>query len=273
MRQERYLQIRDYAVIGDCHTAALISRDGSIDWCCLPRFDSPSVFARLLDAEKGGWFHIQPLDSYRVQRRYLEGTNVLETTFEAPGGMLTLKDFMPAQGAHEDDRDRRQEPPRQIVRLLSCLQGRVEVEVSFQPRFDYARVLPTIAALPHRGVVATGPAERLILAADLPWTAEPSGAKARIALSAGECGALVLSHETDASAAVEPMAVAEVEQLLRRTIEYWRAWSARCTYQGPYREAVVRSALTLKLLSHAPSGAIVAAPTTSLPEEIGGERN
>lgn len=272
MADNGYRPIRDYALIGDAHTAALVSNDGSIDWCCLPCFDSPAVFCRLLDARKGGWFRVGSVEPAEASRGYVDGTtNVLRTTFRTGGGRLRLTDFMPVQPRTAGSGVTEIAPGRRILRLVEGLAGEVDVEVAFRPTFDYARTETTIAPLPG-GAVARAGGESLTLACPVALRPDGAGAlRGRFRLAAGERRWVALAYGADA----EPGQGADdqADAALARTLEYWRAWAARGTYDGPYRDLVLRSALVLKLLTFEPTGALVAAPTTSLPEEIGGARN
>ncbi len=263
----RELPIGARGIVGDGSTAALVRVDGAIDWLCFPRFDSPSVFAAVLDPQRGGssalWPARRPFESLQ---RYDPDTNVLETLFRVPGqGVVRLVDFMP----WTDD-------PRaaihEVHRRVECVEGRVELEVVFDPRFDYGRVTPRFDVGPH-GVLARGAGETLAAAVSRPlrWRERPEGGlAARFTLGAGERRWLILSWDAPD---VSPIEAYRPFDLLRATRQHWRRWSAGLRYDGPWRHHVLRSALTLKLLIHAPTGAQVAAPTTSLPEWIGGIRN
>jgi alpha,alpha-trehalase len=263
-----YPPISDYALLSDCHTAALVSRDGSIDWCCFHRFEARPVFARLLDWGKGGFFRIAPRDEYEVERRYLPDTNVLETTFRtAGGGVLVLTDFVPVK------RDMGH-PDHHLLRLVRCVEGEVAVKAKFEPRFDYGLTEPRLEQLADDLAVVYGGADALVLQSELPiGTAEVSACTAARTLRAGEEAFVALTYSLPHELEPERLSTEEVAGKLRETVEFWREWAGRCTYEGPYRDAVVRSALVLKALTNGPTGAIVAAATTSLPEEVGGERN
>jgi GH15 family glucan-1,4-alpha-glucosidase len=281
-----YTPIGDYALIGDCRSAALVSKAGSIDWLCLPIFDSPSYFAALLDRERGGRFAVRPAAPHRASRRYVGETAVLETTFTAEGGELRLTDCFPV--ASEAAKTRSLWPERQILRLVECTAGEVEVEVVCDPRPDYGRVAPRLTDRGRFGFWCETGREALTLRSDVPLeprrdgpdgaggfggrSGEPSGVAGRERLRAGERRWLSLAY-TDEDPAVVPAHGEVAEGKLRSTLDWWTEWARGCRYDGPHRDAVVRSALTLKLLTYAPSGAVVAAPTTSLPEQIGGVRN
>ncbi len=260
-----YAPIRDYAIVGDGRTAALIGLDGSVDWLCLPDFDSPSVLGRLLDAGKGGRLELTPVEPFQVTRRYRSGSNVLETTFETASGSARVSDAMTLLGT-------RLGPARELVRRVEGLSGTIRVRVVFEPRFDYGRRAARIAGGGSR-FVASHRADAVSLSV---WGAartevENGRVVGELVVAAGETAALSIG-----AAHAEPLVFSGRDEALDRleaTDRFWREWSATGTYEGPWQKAVVRSALTLKLLVYAPSGAIVAAPTSSLPEEIGGTRN
>jgi GH15 family glucan-1,4-alpha-glucosidase len=261
-------RIGDHAVIGDGRSAALVTREGAIDWLCWPRFDSPSVFASLLDRERGGEWRIS-VPGARVTRAYIGATNVLVTRFADEAGEIELIDFMPV--ATREEHRRQLTPEHEIVRIVRCTRGTATVEVTFDPRPAYGRADPALRrdalggwAFDHRG-------RRFLLRSTLDVRPVGQGLAGRATLSAGE--SRYLSFSAHREIAVLPPLGAWTEERLLQTIRYWRGWAARSTYDGPHREHVLRSALTLKLLCYAPSGAIVAAPTTSLPEEPGGSSN
>ncbi len=264
-RNGGYAPIRDYAAIGDGRTVALIARDGSIDWLCLPDLDSPSAFAALLDAGYGGRFALEPEVPYEVERRYLPGTNVLETTFTTASASVRVTDAMtlPASGFA---------PYRELVRRIEGLNGRVPIAWRLEPRFEYGAASARVS---WRAGVPTIANRRDALAL-LSWeagerTVRDDGVAGRFEASEGSVSHLVVSVSHQ-----EPLLLParhEVDARLEGTIRSWREWAAGRTYDGPWEDAVLRSALALKLLVFAPSGAIAAAATTSLPEEIGGERN
>jgi GH15 family glucan-1,4-alpha-glucosidase len=263
-----YRPIEDYALIGDGTTVALVSSHGSIDWACFPRVDSPSVFARLLDAGAGGYFQIAPVGEYAVSRRYLPDTNVLEITFRTDGGVARLVDFMPPFGL-----TLQQPTDNTLVRQVYGVEGGVEFEVLFQPGFDYARARCTWMVEPESGVRALHGDSSLTLYAEVPLAQEDDRATARFVVGKDETRSFVLTYRSAASMLWRHGVVGAAPRLLDRTIEHWRQWIGRCSYDGPHATLVRRSALVLKLLDYQPSGAIVAAATTSLPEKIGGVRN
>ncbi|MDX1655691.1 MAG: glycoside hydrolase family 15 protein [Candidatus Competibacteraceae bacterium] len=268
----RYPPIGDYAIIGDCRCAALISRDGSLDWLCLPRFDSPAVFSALLDDLCGGRFRIRPSGDYRVERRYLGDSNILETTFHTAGGVLRLTDLMPIYT--RDDRRRELCPERQVLRAVECLEGAVEVEILYRPRFDYGQISVHIQDRKAMGLYCSHREHALILRSELALELPADGAEAlgRHMLAPGRRYFLAMAYEHD-DPLVVPVLGQYAEGLLERTRRWWEDWVAHCCYQGPYRAEVIRSILVLKLMTFAPSGSLVAAPTTSLPEQLGGTLN
>ena len=262
---DRYPPLRDYALIGDGRTAALVSRDGSVDWWCLPDLDSPSVFGAVLDADRGGRFALGPEGEAEACRRYRPDTNVLETTFTTATGRVRVTDAMTLPG-------RGLTPFRELARRVEGVDGRVPMRWRVEPRFG-SGLAPTRIEPRTPFPVATSGGTAIAVCA---WDAgrvdcdgvgiagrfeSRAGARVTIALSAAHGEPLVFPARAD------------VEHRIDATAEFWRDWAARLAYTGAWRDAVVRSALALKLLVFAPSGAIVAAPTTSLPEAIGGERN
>lgn len=263
--------IGDYGIIGDCRSAALISRHGSIDWLCWPWFDSPSIFAALLDVEKGGFWRIAPSGEYAAQRRYRPGTNVLETEFQTNSGTLRVTDCMPVY----DQQYEREHllPDREILRVIECTAGEVQLDAVFSPAPRYAgctgKRCTHSKALGMRVEFLGG---ALWFRSDLDWRLRDDYAKCDAFLGAGErkyCSLVLMEH---GPAVLSPLGKVS-DDALDQTIAWWKQWSDRCEYRGPYREQVVRSALALKLLTFAPSGAVVAAPTASLPERIGGDLN
>ena len=260
--------IGDHAVLGDGRSAALVTRRGCIDWLCWPRFDSPAVFARLLDPE-GGHFTVAPAGGWPCSRRYLPRTNVLETRFESAAGALVLVDVMPLADAECGGLL----AEREILRIARCERGEVELEVVFDARPGFgggrARWRDDCALGLH---LADGH-ELFVLRSEQRLPLAPSGGvRTRLRLRGGETARFSFSHSTEAPAVLPPLGDA-AEERLARTSRAWERWSARTTYRGPFEEVVRRSALALKLLAHAPSGAIVAAATTSLPERVGGSLN
>jgi len=262
-----YKPIEDYGVIGDMHTVALVGIDGSIDFMCFPHFDSPSVFAALLDASRGGRFQVAPVkEQMRRRQMYLPDTNVLLTQFYSYEGMAELSDFMPVEdgGGYAYN----------VVRRIKCVRGCIEVRMLCAPRFDYGRAQHTVEQTGD-GVVfaATGPERTALrLRSTAPMSVRDGAAVAELTLRTGEWVAFTLE---DASAGVDtPCRVQGYSSsAFKATVNYWRGWLADCQYEGRWREMVHRSALVLKLLTSSRHGSLVAAPTFGLPEEIGGERN
>jgi alpha,alpha-trehalase len=266
-----YCPISDYGVIGDLHTAALVGRHGAIDWHCAPRFDSQSVFAALLDHARGGRWRIAPAGPATGEQRYLPGTNVLVTTFRLEaGGVVAVTDFMPVGGAREGRTE--------IHRRVQCTRGAADVEVEFQPRFDYGLRVPALARRAC-GVLATDEEDDVATVSCAPaidWKIEDGRAIARLSLATDEPAWFVLRFDDDE---VHPVDRYRSQEKLDATAQWWDAWSSRLRYHGPFRQEVERSALALKLCCYEPSGAVIAAPTTSLPETPpgsaggGGDRN
>ena len=268
-----YPPIADHGLIGDLQTAALVATDGSIDWFCAPRFDSPSVFGALLDQRMGGHFRIRPrADAFTVKQLYLPGTAVLVTRFLTDSGVGEIVDFMPISGTVATDRHR-------IVRAVRCVRGQMAFTIDLAPRFDYGRD----AHEPH--VTADGivfQAGRSVATVHLirepdderlgqPWVDDHGDVHADVTLRAGQLRGVVL--ETGSAGPPRSIQVKEAWQLLNETVDFWESWLRRSTYSGRWRETVERSAITLKLMTYAPTGGLVAAPTASLPEQVGGERN
>lgn len=265
MSHAGYAPLREYAAIGDGRTLALVSSKGSIDWLCLPDLDSPSVFGAILDAEKGGSFTLAPEAPFAVERRYLPETNVLETTFRTEAGTVRVTDAMLLP-------DTRLVPSRELVRRVEGLSGRVPMRWRVEPRFMYGNRRPRIGRRGGTPVAITAEDALAVSSweAGSPVVDETSISGSYLARE-GDVAFVLLS-----SARGEPLVLpsrTEAESRLNSTIAFWREWSRGRTYEGPWRDAVVRSALVLKLLIHSPSGAIAAAGTASLPEAIGGERN
>ena len=253
------MKLEDYGFIGDTHTGALVGINGSIDWLCTPRFDSDACFAALLGNEKNGHWQIHPREPvHRVSHAYRGETLVLETVFETEHGVARLIDYMPPDGLYRD-----------VVRMVEGVRGRVDMEMKLVIRFDYGMTIPWVKRS-DEGLAAIAGPNALILRSDVPTFGEDLSTVARFSIGEGECKSFVLSwhpsHEP-------PPREIDPKEALASTERHWREWTGRCTYRGEYREAVVRSLLTLKALTYAPTGGIVAALTTSLPEKLGGVRN
>ncbi len=260
-----YKPISDYGIIGNMVSAALVARTGSIDWCCLPRFDSPSIFAAILDDEKGGKFGIEPRSHFESSQSYLTGTNVLQTVFQTETGTVTLTDFMPCYRRA----DGRLVQYNEIHRIAECTDGEADLKVTFQPKPEYATVEPSLDTTKY-GLVVRGGKNYISLSSSVPFKALGDQATAIFTLRQGDKAAFVLRYDSD-----RPLTGIINNSLnkLARTKAYWQQQAEGCIFSGPYRDYIVRSYLALHLLVYSPTGAIVAAPTTSLPEEIGGERN
>ncbi len=263
-------KIQDYAIIGDCRSAALISRAGSIDWLCWPRFDSPALFAALLDPERGGRFQIRPAGSHVATRRYLPGTNVLETRFETETGAFVLTDLMPI--ASEAEKAEELFADHELLRVVDCLEGEIDLEVVYDPRPDFGQGKRKILSKGHFGLhLYTDKRGVLVLRSQLPLSPGDEGATGRTRLQAGQRLVFQLGFTQEAPAVFAPFE--EADAAIRRTMLWWQRWLRGIRYEGAYKPAVTRSALTLRLLIYAPSGAVVAAPTTSLPEQVGSDKN
>jgi GH15 family glucan-1,4-alpha-glucosidase len=270
----RLNRISDYAVLGDCHSLALVGIDGSIDWACFPRFDSPSVFAKVLDASRGGHFRLAPTQvAVRTSRAYLRDTNVLVTTFETNGGVLELTDCMVTTGDAAEPTGVHEH--HAIVRKVAVTQGRVSVALDLAPRFEYATVTPRVVRLAADRAAIVGGPDALWLRSTHPLHVDDTAINAVWELGAGE-EAWIESAWTPSHKHPKWDDEATIDALPRRlaeTVAWWRAWMERCVYDGLHPDAVRRSALALKALTYAPTGAVVAAGTTSLPEAVGGSRN
>lgn len=264
----RYQPIENYGMVGDMHTVALIAINGSIDWLCLPRFDSPSVFASILDADKGGYFCLAPVeDGVTCKQFYWPDTNVLITRFLAPHGAAELTDFMPLRDAKNNGRHR-----PQVIRRITTVRGNIRFRMECRPAFNYARDKHEVALI-SGGARFQSPGLTLGLATDVPLRVSGESVEAEFTLNEGESAVFALRELAPDVGCEVCMSAREVEASFRATVRYWCDWLSQCRYTGRWREMVYRSALALKLLTYEPTGAIVAAPTCSLPEGIGGERN
>jgi len=251
--------IEEYALLGDTQTAALVGRDGSIDWLCLPRFDSGATFAKLLGTEDHGHWQIRPVGAVAaIRRRYMGESLVLETEMDTDGGTVRIVDFMPPRGAAPD-----------VVRIVEGVSGRVQMQMQMRIRFDYGQVVPWMRR-DEGALVATAGPDSCWLRSPVETRGEDLATFADFVVEEGERVPFVLTWEESHRSA--PTAI-DPEHALRKTLDYWSRWVSRCTYDGHWRDAVVRSLITLKALTYAPTGGIVAAPTTSLPEKLGGVRN
>jgi GH15 family glucan-1,4-alpha-glucosidase len=253
-------RIEDYAIIGDCETAALVSRDGSIDWLCWPRFDSPACFAALLGAPEHGRWRLAPADAAaRVTRRYRGDTLILETEFETAEGSVLVIDFMPLRDSKSN-----------IVRTVVGKRGRVAMQTQIILRFDYGAIVPWVSRLDDGVLRAIAGPDMIVIRADVELHGEGFTTVGDFTIAEGERVSFVMTwgpSHLEPPKSVDPMKTLEV------TEKFWTDWAAQCTYRGTWREPVMRSLLTLKALTFQPTGGIVAAPTTSLPEQVGGVRN
>lgn len=262
--------LADYAFISDCHSTALISGDGAIDWCCMPRLDSPPCFGRLLDWQRGGFCRLGLAGEVKRTRRYLPATLILESRLVSAEAEVRLFDFFPMR------KGGRHAPHQQILRLAEGVRGEAELVLDFQPRFDYGSILPWLKRVDDH-ILAMGGATGLLLSGDFDWQLEGRHALGgRCRIGAGERRHLSILFGAPGDLDAGLVAVpdnAEIDQRLEETRRWWERWTEQTCYQGRDRELVLRSAIVLKGLTHAPSGAIAAAPTSSLPETPGGSRN
>jgi len=265
------LPIADYALLSDCRSAALVSRAGSVDWLCFPRFDGPAVHARLLDPGAGHWL-LRAAGPAEVSRRYVEETMVLETTHRAGSGTAVVRDCM-AVGPEDRGHELGRGSPGALLRVVTCTEGNVEIEFEWSPRPEYGLVRPLLMEV-SGGVLARGGADVLLLSAPAPLTVDGGVARARLGLAAGARAAFAVEHRRSWEPAAEPWTQDAIAARIDATIRCWRSWSAlHQAYEGPWREPVRQSGRVLQALTYQPTGAIVAAPTTSLPESPGGARN
>ena len=262
-----YQPIEDYGIIGDMHSVALVGMNGSIDWFCCPHFDSPSVFAAILDDKKGGRFQIAPTVPDVTQKQfYWPGTNVLVTRFLSPQGVAEITDYMPVGGpARGNGR-------HQLVRRVKVVRGSLSFRLDCQPAFNYAQDKHTTEISAGGACFCSGKIS-LGLATRVRLKRTGAGVSAEFTLHEDQTAVFVLQEMAKGAGCGITLAEEKAEDLFRKTVEYWRRWLSKCTYKGRWREMVERSALALKLLTYEPTGAIVAAPTCSLPEGVGGERN
>jgi GH15 family glucan-1,4-alpha-glucosidase len=268
-----YPLIADHGLIGDLQTAALVTTDGTVDWFCSPRFDSPSIFGALLDHRRGGRLRTRPTGSaFATKQLYLPDTAVLITRFLTDAGVGELVDFMPVTGGQATGDHR-------LVRLLRCVRGELTFEVDVAPRLDYGRRTHELHVTEDGAVFRAGDATLTLHTVREPGDARLAQQQASaegdlhltVTLGAGQVRGVIL--ETGANGSPRAVPTAEIQRLFDETVAFWREWSGRSTYVGRWREELLRSAITLKLMTHAPSGGLVAAPTAGLPENIGGERN
>jgi GH15 family glucan-1,4-alpha-glucosidase len=253
--------IAAHAFLSDCHSAALVTKDGSVDWLCFPRFDSPSVFGRLLDEHAGHW-SIRPVGDYTATRRYLDRTLVLETRFQTPTGVLELTDAL-AVGPDNRGHALGKGAPHLLIRSVICVAGTIEIHVEYAPRPEYGLPRPLLSHI-DGGVTARGGAEWLVLSAPVPTRLDASTATARVTLHAGETRRFALHRSTLEEQPAHIWTSDEIAERLGATVAAWRSWSdLHQTYDGPWSELVLHSGRVLQALTFQPSGAIVAAATTS----------
>jgi GH15 family glucan-1,4-alpha-glucosidase len=258
-----YLPIEEHGIVGDLRTVALVGTDGTVDWYCPSRFDAPSLFGALLDARKGGYFSLRTRSSGRPKQLYLPDTNILLTRFQGAEAVGEVIDFMvPETSGTGRARDL-------LVRQARAVRGRVTFELACHPAFDYGRAPHTVQLVAGVGAVFESPAGRCVLRSDVALKIEESGVAATFTLEEGQG----VDIELEWNGEVRPLAVGETEELFTRTSDFWQSWVSQSRYRGRWREMVQRSALVLKLLVYHPTGALIAAPTTSLPEQLGGGRN
>jgi len=271
MNTNSYPPIANYGFIADCHSAALVSKTGSIDWCCMPRLDSSSCFGRILDWDDGGYCQIEPAASYKTNRRYVDRTLILETTFQTESGQARLTDCFTMRRGGEHD------PHRQILRVIEGLRGSVEFKLEIVPRFDFGAIKPWIRRYREHSHIAIGGCDGLLISSDVSIKMRHRhDLTATFTVGEGQRKRFSILHRPpenlDENLTKAPD-TAELDRRLQETIQWWQNWSDKGRYSGPYAEHLQRSAIVLKGLSNAPTGAIVAAPTTSLPEASGGSRN
>ena len=259
-------KVADHGLIGDLRTAALVSTKGTVDWLCVPRFDAPSVFCALLDSERGGAWRLAPTcEVSTTQQFYFPDSNVLITRFLTEDGVAEVRDFMPVDSGDDC-------PGQGVVRIVKAVRGEVELRSEVQARFDYGQRAATTTAQDDGSVLLCDSDVGLRLRASVPLTIGGGEVRASFSLGEGHIAAFALdlqASEDDQGT----LSIEEAEWLFDITVAFWRQWLAQGTYRGRWREMVERSALALKLLTHRSSGAIIAAPTASLPEHVGGERN
>ena len=265
--------IADYALLSDCHGSALVHRTGSVDWLCMPRFDSPAVFSRLLDERAGHWL-IRPEGDFQVRRRYLDGTMTLETTFSTDSGELVLRDALatgPNREAHGHELGAY--APHTLLRKLHCVRGVVDVIFEYEPRPEYGLIASLLFPVDD-GILARGGASNWMLSSRLGCQVDSHRAHHRFRMHAGDCRRFALQYTRSIDDLPQPWSPSRIDDELQITDDAWRHWSRmHQSYDGPWRDLVHRSGRVLQALSYFPTGAVVAAPTTSLPEQQGGVRN
>lgn len=261
-----YLPIADYGIIGNMHTVALIGKNGSIDFFCPRKFDDATIFAAILDDEKGGCFCIHPQSGATLKQFYWPDTNVLITRFLCEDGVVEITDFMPVGIAADVQRE------NWLVRIVKMVRGAMTLDITIQPAFNYGRD-PHEVQIDDNGVIFTSETYRFAVSTSVAFQEADGAAVATHTMQQGDIAVFTLRELPDADATLSITSQEKADQLFEQTVAYWRGWLSQCTYKGRWREMVYRSALTMKLLTYEPTGAIVAAPTFGLPEDIGGERN
>ncbi len=274
-----YKRLEEYGLIGNMHSAALVARDGAIDWLCLPSFDSPAVFSAILDDEKGGYFSITSDDAHDRRQIYFPETNVLTTRFGASDSVAQITDFMPVVardfGTVLESQSNGTSRPKQhqLVRYVQGVMGETRLRLECHPKFNFAATSHTVEMTDAGVIFRADTGERLSLSLPCEFSIREGGVVAEFTLGPREAMTFSLEWLERDSPSPKVLSAESGEDLFHETVDAWRQWVARCEYSGRWREEVIRSLLTLKLLTYSPTGAIIAAPTTSLPEEIGGSRN
>lgn len=260
-------RIDEYGAIGDCRTAALVSKYGSIEWLCWPRFDSPSIFAACLDRERGGYWRISPAGEYSSEHQYIENSNVLRTTFKTASGTAVLTDLMPVRNASQASMI----PDHEILRQLICLSGEMEIETALVPRASYGEKNVAMRDKGKFGLRINNGRGVHWLHGTIPHQITDEGAFGRATMRAGDTALFSFSYSENSPTVLPPLD--HIPERIEAGVRWWQQWAAQAQYDGEFRDEVLRSALALKLMIFVPSGAIIAAPTTSLPERIGGDLN
>jgi GH15 family glucan-1,4-alpha-glucosidase len=268
--QAKVAAIEDYGIIGDCRAAALVSRGGSIDWLCWPRFDKSSIFAGLLDRDRGGYWSITPVVLDRIERQYLPDSNVLQSRFSSSAGSAVLTDLMPV--ASDPFRQSMLLPDHEIIRRVECTSGEIRIDIAFVPRSEYGLKPVQIREAGKLGLRMQAGRGVYWLRSSVPLPLRDDGAYARVTMRAGDTLLFSFSYTEDAPAALPPLDSSMTDRIAHAA-QWWQQWAKQADYDGEHRDEVVRSALLLKLLSYGPSGAVIASATTSLPERIGGDLN
>ena len=264
-------KISDYGIIGNSRSAALVSKNGSIDWLCWPCFDNPSIFCKILDLKKGGCFSISPKQSFTSSRKYWPDTNILETHFETATGKMTLLDFMPVM--EEGQKSEILDAELEILRIVECTEGEFEVECNYEPRPQYGQDKINLKLISHLGLYGEIGNALLNLRTNFPLDIQQTKANGLKNLKKGEKFYFSLTFSEQAPSLIRYLGPQIEDVVLKNTKLFWEKWISKCQYEGPYLNIVKRSLLILKLMNFAPSGALIASPTTSLPEKLGGNLN